>query len=127
VLTGMGSDPNIFGGKDVDGRTLLVAIDTNGSDRRVRVMTEASANVWTTQQNFNLGKATSGAGLGGAGDIRRIVGTAGDDGLCYIAKAWTILHGTLIAFCEVRVRTAGTGTVWTSSEVRGCGFAVSND
>lgn len=127
VLTGMGSDPNIFGGKDVDGRTLLVAIDTNGSDRRVRVMTEASANVWTTQQNFNLGKATSGAGLGGAGDIRRIVGTAGDDGLCFIAKAWTILHGSLIAFCEVRVRTSGSGTVWDASEVRGCGFAVSND
>lgn len=127
VLTGLGGNPNVFAGKDVDGSALLVVMENSGSDRRVRVLTEAAANTWTTRQDFNLAR-TGGGGIGGnTGDIRRKVGTASDDTLCYVPKAWTILHGTLIAFCEVSIRTAGAFNNWTAASVYGCGFAVSND
>lgn len=129
VLTGMGGSPYVAAGLNYDGKALVMAMENSASDRRVRVLTETdTSNVWTTQQDFNLGRPTSGGGIGGnSGDIRRKVGTASDDGLCYVPKAFTVLHGTIVAFCEVLFRTGGSGTVWTSAESRGCGFAVSKD
>lgn len=128
VISGLGANPNVHGGLDLDGRTLLVVLDDSGSFRRVRVLTESAPGSWTTRRTFNLARQASGSGIGAnLGDIRLLAGTELDDGLCYMPRAFTVIHGTIVAFCEVRVRTSGTGTTWDASESRGCGFAVSND
>lgn len=127
VLTGMGGTPYCFVGLSVAQKPLLVALENSGSDRRIRVLSEDTPSVWTTRTDYTFTKQTSGAGGSSIGDVRGKMGTANDDGLCYVPKAWCIVHGAIVAFCEVLYRTAGTGTVWTTSEVRGCGFAVSND
>lgn len=129
VLTGLGTSPVAFSGKDLDGNAMVVAFDNSGSFRRFRVLTENSpdSNVWTTRATVNLSRPASGMS-GNIGDVRGKAGVNGqDDGLCYLPRACSIVHGTIVFFCEVLVRTSGTYDNWLTTQSRGIGVACSTD
>lgn len=129
VLAGLGTSPMTYSGKDLLGGTLCVILDNSGSNRRMRVLTEDTpeSNVWTTRTTVNLARPAAGMS-GNIGDVRGKAGVNGvDDGLCYLPRACSIVHGTIVFFCEIYVRTSGTYDNWLTYQTRGIGVACSID
>jgi hypothetical protein len=120
------SNAAIAVGRDIDGTTLvfnrlLSGDNSTGTIKVVRINEQTGQETLLT--NLSYVRATGSRGP----DLRRIAGTANDDGFLYQLIRAQIVHGTIVAFCRIVERTGGTATNWTGDETIGCAFAVSND